>query len=238
MASAQSSQGFLKPTAPRPSATSPSKSSSSSIPKAPVTVHPTATIPDTTTFQGTYPVTIGAGTVFHPRARILSYEGPITIGESCIISEKVTIGNSPSSNPTDHTIHHVGSTTSGSATIIEDFVSIGPLANIATGSRVRYAASVDASASLGRGVQIGRHAKVCPGCDLPNGNIVNDWVVIWFGGFSEDGENSLRRRKRARGIAEEGHLGGDIVETGRLLVLNKERDGLAKLIGTGAARKR
>lgn len=36
-------------------------------------------------------ITIGAGTVIHPKAKILAEAGPIIIGEGCLIEELVTI---------------------------------------------------------------------------------------------------------------------------------------------------
>jgi len=71
---------------------------------------------------------------------------------------------------------------------------------------------------------------------------VDDWVVIWGGGAGCDGGATFQRRKRAHGrqSRDGGMLGGRIVEDGRLLVLNREREGLTKLIGTGggAAKRR
>ena len=217
--------------------------------KAPLTAHPTATVSETATFQGTYPVTIGAATVIHPRVKFLSFEGPISIGEGCIVGEKSVIGgpltaSSPATVPsTEIRSGRTSPPTSASiATVLEDSILIGPLVVISAGAHIQFAATIDTFAHLGKCVRIGEHAKACPTCSIPDHDVVDDWVVIWGGGAGRNSGATLQRRKKAheREPGDSGMLGGGIVEGGRLVVLNREREGLTKLIGDGggAARRR
>ncbi|KAK2802096.1 hypothetical protein FQN50_007460 [Emmonsiellopsis sp. PD_5] len=218
--------------------------------KPPLTTHPSATISDSASFQGTHPITIGAGTVIHPRTKFLSFEGPIRIGEACIIGEKSVIGGplaAPSSATTTaaaaaaaaaaspYTDSAAEATTTTKMTILENSILLAPLTTISAGAHISAAATVDTSAVLGRRVRVGRHAKVCANCWIPDDGVVGDWVVIWGGG---SGGGRLQRRKRHGGGADGGGfgvgVGGGIVEEGRLVVLNREREGLVKLIGAGA----
>lgn len=73
----------MSTTRPRPSST---------LPKPPTTLHPTAVIADSASLTGKHRITIGANSILHPRARITSTHGPVTIGKGCIISEKVVLG--------------------------------------------------------------------------------------------------------------------------------------------------
>ncbi|KAK2801926.1 hypothetical protein FQN51_005075 [Onygenales sp. PD_10] len=214
--------------------------------KPPLTTHPSATISDSASFQGTHPITIGAGTVIHPRTKFLSFEGPIRIGEACIIGEKSVIGGplaAPSSSSatktaaaaSPYTDSEAEATTTTKMTILEHSILLAPLTTISAGAHVSAAATIDTSAVLGRRVRVGRHAKVCANCWIPYDGVVGDWVVIWGGG---SGGGRLQRRKRHGGGTDERGfgvgVGGGIVEESRLVVLNREREGLVKLIGAGA----
>lgn len=199
-------------------------------PRAPVSVHSTTTVSETATFHGTYPITIGSGTVIHPRARLYSFEGPIQIGDGCIIGEKTIIGdNEPnSSSSTD--------ASGGILTRISSSVVVGPQATIRTGSYIRSAAVVDSLAIINRNVTIGAHTKICSSCEITEGATVEDWVVIWAAG------TGIGQRKRRRFVGpaaeEQGHShrpNAKRIEDARLLVLHKEREGLAKMISLSAS---
>ncbi|WEW60668.1 hypothetical protein PRK78_006155 [Emydomyces testavorans] len=228
-----------KPSTARPSSTSAPRTGTSanpSIPKPPLSIHPTATISEITYFQGKHPISIGAGTVVHPRAKLLSFEGPISIGEGCIIGEKSVIGGPQAAPSTSEYASQASVTPSApEVTIIENSVLLGPLATVSSGCHIHSAAVVDASALLGRRVRLGRHAKVCSLCQIPDDGVVEDWIVAWGGGA---GGMGLQRRRRADGRGSKGDtasLNGRAVENARLVVLNKERETLTKLIGVGAA---
>lgn len=58
----------------------------------PTTTHPTAVVSPTASLTGIYPITVGANTIIHLRAKLSSSHGPITIGEGCIIGERANLG--------------------------------------------------------------------------------------------------------------------------------------------------
>ncbi|KAJ5570590.1 uncharacterized protein N7459_010020 [Penicillium hispanicum] len=216
-------------------------------PKAPLKADPTATIADTAVFQGTYPVTIGAGTVIHPRARFYAYEGPIVVGNGCIISEKAVIGAAPSpaspssNNPTTETRPASAPET---PTRLSYFVTVGPQSNIRPGAHIHSSAAIEALATIHRHAEIGSHAKVCSGCEIAERGSVAEWVVVWGPGFGQ-------RRKRTREAKQPGAAvqvaaqvapmpapEGKVIEDARLMVLQKEREVLARMLVPAGARKK
>lgn len=230
----QSTMATLKP--PPNTHRSSSSSTPTGPPKAPLKADATATIADTAVFQGTYPVTIGAGTIIHPRARFYAYEGPIYIGDGCIISEKAVIGAATS-------------TSKETATRLSYFVTIGPQSTIHPGAHIHSSATIEALVTINRHADIASHAKVCSGCAIPAHGKVDEWVVAWGSGIGQ-------RRKRARGAKAPGPAvvvaaqvaqttvpgpapEGRVIEDARLMVLQKEREVLARMIApAGAARKK
>ncbi|KAF3902649.1 hypothetical protein ABW20_dc0104880 [Dactylellina cionopaga] len=74
--------------APRRSGTA---SASASAPLPPLSIDPTALLSDAISFSGSYPITIGANTILHPRCKLNSVDGPVLIGSNCIISEKTQL---------------------------------------------------------------------------------------------------------------------------------------------------
>ncbi|OQD74557.1 hypothetical protein PENDEC_c010G04500 [Penicillium decumbens] len=222
----------LKPPPTRPSPTGP--------PKAPLKADATATIADTAVFQGTHPVTIGAGTIIHPRARFYTYEGPIVIGDGCIISEKAIIGAQPT---------YTQSRMSGeTATRLSYFVTVGPSSTIHPGAHIHSSATIEALVTIHRGADIGSHSKICSGCEIPAKGKVDEWVVVWGSGLGQ-------RRKRAREAKGPGPAvvvaaqvaqvpvpgpapKGKVIEDARLMVLQKEREVLAKMIVPAGLKKK
>src|SRR5690606_21850278 len=57
----------------------------------PLVLHPKTHLSDSLVLTGTFPITLGPYTFLHPRARLSSVHGPITVGAHCIISEKACI---------------------------------------------------------------------------------------------------------------------------------------------------
>ncbi|KAJ5744184.1 hypothetical protein N7533_009054 [Penicillium manginii] len=229
----------LKP----PSATARSSSSSSTPtgpPKAPLKADPTATISDTVIFHGKHPVTIGAGTVIHPRVRFYTYEGPIVIGDGCIIGEKTIIGATPSSASSSSSIE--------TPTRLSYFVTIGPQCTIKPGAHIHSSSAVEALCTLNRHTDIGSHSKICSGCELPERGSVPEWTVVWGSGIGQ-------RRRRAREAKTPGPAvtvaaqvaqipapgpapSGKVIEDARLMVLQKEREILGRMLVPTGPKKR
>lgn len=91
---------------------------------------------------------------------------------------------------------------------------------------------------------------MCAGCHVPRKALVKDWTVVWGSGAGFG-----QRRKRATkavavgigGMVQQQQQGqgqlpleGRVIEDARLVVLQKEREALVKLIGSsgGAAPRR
>ncbi|CAG7953469.1 unnamed protein product [Penicillium nalgiovense] len=230
-----------------------SSSHSSGPPKAPLKADPTATIADTVVFQGRYLVTIGAGTVIHPRAKFYAYEGPIFVDDGCIICEKAVIGAPPTSSrsrsPSPSRPPSTSPTESGASTPeprkeistrISYFVTVGPLTTVEPGAHIHSSATIEALATIRRGADIGAHSKVCSGCEIAAGGSVAEWVVVY-------GQGPGMRRKRARGVKEMSPAvvaasqvaqaplpgpapAGKVIEDARLMVLQKEREVLGRML--------
>ncbi|KAJ5174313.1 uncharacterized protein N7482_000190 [Penicillium canariense] len=235
-------------------------------PKAPLKADASATIADTAVFQGTYPITIGAGTVIHPRARFYAFEGPISVGDGCIVSEKAIIGAAPgtsrSTGPSPSASTGPSPTSSSTnvtspasqvqghktATRISYFVTIGPHSTVLPGATVHSSATVESLVTINRYADIGAHSKICSGCQIPANGCVPEWTVVWGSGVGQ-------RRKRARGAKEPAPAvvvaaqvaqipvpppapEGKVIEDARLMVLQKEREVLERMIVPAGATKK
>ncbi|GES61116.1 transferase hexapeptide domain protein [Aspergillus terreus] len=220
--------------------------SPSPTPRAPVTAHPTATIADTTIFHGTHPISIGAGTVIHPRARIYSYEGPVIIGDDCIISEKATIGAAPTPTSTSASLGSASHpTTDGLPIRLSGGVSVGPSTTLLPGAHLHSAVCVEALATIHRRVSIGAHSKICAGCVIAENTAIREWMVVWGvpGVINGLGQRRRVRAKKvmtsptatAQGLQS---LEGRVVEEARLMALRKEREALARLVVPAGGAKR
>ena len=64
----------------------------STIPKPPTAITPSCVIAETATLVGTGLITISANAVLHPRAKIVSTYGPVTLSEGCIVCERACVG--------------------------------------------------------------------------------------------------------------------------------------------------
>lgn len=239
-------------------------------PKAPLKADPSATIADTAIFQGTYPVTIGAGTVIHPRARFYAFEGPISVGDGCIISEKAIIGAapgtsastrpspssstgpSPTSSSTDVTFSAPQIQGQGqgqdNATRISYFVTIGPHSTVLPGANVHSSATIESLVTINRYADVGAHSKVCSGCQVPVNGSVPEWTVVWGSGVGQRRKRARLAREPAPAVVVAAQVAqlpvpppapeGKIIEDARLMVLQKEREVLGRMIVPAGAGKK
>ena len=99
-------------------------------PKAPVDFHPTCIVDGNAVLTGTCLISIGAGTIIHPRAKLNSAYGPIAIGENCIISERCLI------QPTDTSGIIIGNTVLIECNAVVEANSIGDGTDIEVGVRI------------------------------------------------------------------------------------------------------
>jgi len=224
----------------RPSQQHRVSSSAATAPAKPsLTIHPSATIADTALLHGTYQISIGAGVVVHPRARLYSYDGPIVIGDGCVIGEKSTIG-SPTTASSEMSSPPPPSAEVSRVTIrLSSSVIVAPLATILSGAHIRSAAVIESLAIEHSYASVGAHSKVCSGCEIPENSVVDDWTVVWGSGGGAPRQTRRKRtvgRKLPRGRNDadndETLPDGKMVEDARLVVLQKERESLAKMIGS------
>ncbi|RPB03953.1 hypothetical protein L873DRAFT_1668434 [Choiromyces venosus 120613-1] len=145
------------------------------ISKPPTTLASSIVIAEGASLTGTYPIKIGANTVIHPRAKLSSAHGPITIGESCIICERTLI------SPPD-----AGGLVIGDGTVVE------------------VNAVVEGSVGTGSVVEVGgRNCKLGPLTKVLDGEVVEDNTVIYGSGqrrVDVSGTESARRRLLERHI--------------------------------------
>lgn len=107
-----------------------------------------------------------------------------------------------------------------------------------SGTRLGTGAMVEALATIQGRASIGAHCKVCAGCEVSEKTELKEWMVVW--GSAGMGQ---RRRVRAKGkmssatAAAQGvqSLEAGVIEEARLMVLGKEREALARLIGASAS---
>ncbi|KAL5337899.1 trimeric LpxA-like protein [Aspergillus crustosus] len=240
-----SSRNLLRPPPhhQRPSAPSstPAQLSQPRPPSAPVSAHPSVTIAESVVFYGSYPVSLERGAVIHPRTRIYAFEGPVRIGEGCIISEKCSIGTPPISKPKPSSAGGDGDDTSDRGEkkeplpiLISPNVTIGPGVTVHPGVYIHSAAVIETMAILHRKVDIGTHSKICARCEIAEGARIKEWVVVWGSGKGI----GMRRRVRTKGkvinplaigAADEARE-GRVVEDARLVAVKRERETLARYI--------
>jgi carbonic anhydrase/acetyltransferase-like protein (isoleucine patch superfamily) len=164
-------------------------------------------------FQGTFPVTIGRGTIIHPRARIYSFAGPVVIGNECIISEKCVLGTPPGTGTGTGTVvsttgmagvrnkeNQRGEQTTGGggeegAIQLSSSVTIGPMTSIAAGVTIHSGVVVETAAAINGNVDIGAHSKICARAEISAGAMIREWTVVWGAGKGA----GLRRRVRVQG---------------------------------------
>ena len=119
--------------------------------KPPTTLHPTCTIDTNASLFGTYPITISAGAVIHPRARLVSTHAPITVGEGVVVCERGYVGigvlGLDGSEPPRGREAEVGVT-------LEKGVVVEPQAVVEAES-IGEGTALEAGCKVGRGVVVG-----------------------------------------------------------------------------------
>ncbi|KAI9678803.1 MAG: hypothetical protein M1817_005862 [Caeruleum heppii] len=156
--------------------TDPSRRTSTHPPrhKPPTSLSPNIVIHDIASLVGTHRVTIGQHSVLHPRAKIISTHAPVTIGESCEIGEKSSVGvETDGGEDTDE-----GVLGEGQGTLLEDYVTVEPGA-VVEAARVGEGTVIEVNARVGRGAIVGKHCKITPLCEVPPGDHVPDYTVIY-----------------------------------------------------------
>ncbi|KAI9700001.1 MAG: hypothetical protein M1836_002535 [Candelina mexicana] len=201
-------------------------------PKPPTSLHPSCIIAENAILTGTHPITLSANVIIHPRARLNSTCGPITLGSGCIIEEKASIGLLSSANPVDtrstpqpgevRYMEHDGSNEEDEGdrgevegVVLENgvFVEVGA---VVEARRVGEGSVVEVKARVGRGCVVGKHCKISPLCHIDENDILQDGTVVYGTGQRriESGLGGVWEKRmevrRLRAEVERGLVKGDL----------------------------
>ncbi|KAK7894794.1 hypothetical protein LTR67_005533 [Exophiala xenobiotica] len=220
----------------------PSQSTSSSRP--PVTLGQTTHLDPGAYVRGTHAITLGEHVLVHPRSHLIAVNGPLLIGENCIISEKSVVGG-PVQNSS--VVDAASKPSSGSAqpspllahgdegddedadpvkTTIGSNCFIHASSQIHAGATIKDAALIEPHVTVLAGITIGSHAKVCAGILVDRD--VEDWAVVYGNG------NVKRQRKQPRSSTDVEAEHAEVVETMRLKAMDKEREGTTAILKMAA----
>ncbi|KAI0517976.1 hypothetical protein F5B22DRAFT_601278 [Xylaria bambusicola] len=115
-------------------------------PKAPVNFSSSITIADSALLTGNHTINISSESVVHPRAKLDSANGRITIGRRCMVHERTSIG-AVSADPTP--------SESRDGVVISDYATVETGAIIESGGTI-----------IGEGCQVGVGSRVGKGAQL------------------------------------------------------------------------
>lgn len=181
--------------------------------RPPLEIHPTAHLDPQAYVQGTFTITLGPNVVVHPRARLVSVHGPVMIRAGTVISERCVVGGpAPDPKAPPLTPPEVPLMTE-----IRHNVMLHASAEIQAGVYLDEACLIEPRAVVQKGVNIGKHCKVCAACVVDRS--VREWTVVWGDG---------QRRRIRTGVADP--------ENGRLKALEIEREATAGLLKAAAAK--
>lgn len=181
--------------------------------------------------KGSHLLTIEANVVIHPRCRLYTDQGKITVHAGSILLERCIVGVDKELNPEPKTGQDKqddagtpDSDSSAGPTSNKDAV-IGPYAYLHSSVKLQPPCKIGEYSVLESGVvvhpscSIGSHSKICAGITLPRGTIVPDWTVVY-------GLDGRMRRRRKPNIAEESRMEG----------MNRERQGVEAILKMNAAK--
>lgn len=159
---------------------------SQSGPKPPVTFSSSITISDGAVLTGTNLIHISSESVIHPRARLDSMGGTISIGRRCIIHERTRIGHMGSEG-------RIPLGENNKAVTLEDYVTVQVAAVVEAGGTVLCEGTVvGVGSKIGRGAVVGKYCTITPQSEIPEGARIPDFTVVYGNGT---------RREDKRGVS-------------------------------------
>ncbi|KAK4145266.1 trimeric LpxA-like protein [Dichotomopilus funicola] len=180
-----------------------SSSNTAAPPKPPVHLSSSLTIADSTLLAGTHTISLHGETVIHPRARIESHLGRVSVGRKCIVHERAVLGAAPvsSSSAAAAVVRRGGGGDGASGgdgapagVTLADYVTVEVAAVIEAGETVVGEGTVVGVGSrVGAGAVIGKHCTLTPHSEIAAGEVVPDSTVVYANGM---------RRTDKRGVAE------------------------------------
>ncbi|KAI1662230.1 trimeric LpxA-like protein [Daldinia decipiens] len=164
-------------------------------PKAPVNFSSSITIADSALLAGNHTINISSETVIHPRAKIDSSNGRITIGRRCIVHERTSIG-ATSADPTP--------SESRDGVMVSDYVTIEVGAVLESGGTlIGEGCLVGVGCRVGKGARLGKHCTLTPHSVIQPWEIVPDFTVVYSNGTrrtDKRGVTDLKNKAQARQI--------------------------------------
>ncbi|TGJ88426.1 hypothetical protein E0Z10_g347 [Xylaria hypoxylon] len=164
-------------------------------PKAPVNFSSSITIADSAQLTGNHTINISSESVVHPRAKLDSANGRITIGRRCIVHERTNIG-AVSADPTP--------SESRDGVVVSDYATVEVGVVIESGGTViGEGCHVGVGSRIGKGAQLGKHCVLTPKSVIRPGEVVPDFTVVYSNGtrrLDKRGMIDLKNKAQARQI--------------------------------------
>ncbi|KAI2633420.1 trimeric LpxA-like protein [Xylaria nigripes] len=164
-------------------------------PKAPVNFSSSIIISDSAQLIGTHTINISSESVVHPRAKLDSTNGRITIGRRCIVHERTNIGAASADQTSGE---------SRDGVVIGDYATVEVGAVIESGSTiVGEGAHVGVGSQIGKGAKLGKHCVITPRSVIRPGEVVPDFTVVYSNGtrrLDKRGAAELKHKAQARQI--------------------------------------
>ncbi|KAK8116095.1 hypothetical protein PG984_012597 [Apiospora sp. TS-2023a] len=163
------------------------------LPKAPVNLSSSVVIHDNAVLTGNHTINISSEAVIHPRNKLDSSNGRVTIGRRCIIHERVQIG-APSADPTKGEF----------GVTLEDYVTVEVAAIIESGcTTIGEGCLIGVGARIGRGAKLGKHCTITARSVIQPGEQLPDFTVLYSNGtrrIDRRGVTELKNKAQARQI--------------------------------------
>ncbi|OTA59609.1 trimeric LpxA-like protein [Hypoxylon sp. EC38] len=164
-------------------------------PKAPVNFSSSIIIADSALLTGNHTINISSESVVHPRAKLDSSNGRITIGRRCIIHERTSIGaTSTDPRPSE----------SRDGVVISDYATIEVGAVLESGGTlIGEGCLVGVGCRVGKGAKLGKHCTLTPHSIIQPGEIIPDFTVVYSNGTRRSdkrGVSDLKNKAQARQI--------------------------------------
>lgn len=169
--------------------------------------------------KGSHNINIEANSVVHPRCRLYTDQGKITIRAGSVLIERCIVGFDKELNPIPEAF---------AAQLQADTnrdITIGPHAYLQSSVKIQPPCTVgegvllEAGVTVQTGCSIGDHSKICAGVNLPPDTIIPEWTVVY-------GPSGRLRRRRQENMAEDSRIEG----------MNRERQGMEMLLRANATK--
>ncbi|KAL2162098.1 hypothetical protein VTH06DRAFT_7883 [Thermothelomyces fergusii] len=165
----------------------------SSGPKPPTHFSSSAVIADSAVLTGTHGIAVHSESVVHPRARLDSLAGRVTVGRRCVVHERAAVG----------AVGAAGRVTEAAVTLA-DYVTVEVGATVEAGDTfVGEGTVVGVGARVGAGAVIGKYCTLTPHSEIAAGEQVPDFTVVYSNGMrrtDKRGMTELRNKGLARQI--------------------------------------